>query len=117
MTHIEALDLDRVPTHLVIIGGGYVGLEMAQAARRFGSRVNVIERGPQLAGREDPDVGAALLELFEDEGIEVLLKTAVNRVEADAGTAAVHGVARCHFHAPDSGGRTDVLLADVRSKS
>lgn len=49
MTHIEALDLQRVPEHLIVLGGGYVGLELAQALRRFGARVTVIERGPQLA--------------------------------------------------------------------
>ena len=49
MTHVQALDLERVPAHLVVIGGGYVGLELAQAMRRFGSRVTVIERGSQLA--------------------------------------------------------------------
>src|SRR5258708_712669 len=81
MTHIEALDLDRLPRHLIVIGGGYIGLELAQAVRRFGSQVTVIEEGPQLAGREDPDVGAALLDLFHDEGIEVLLGTHVCRVE------------------------------------
>jgi len=71
MTHVEALELDRVPEHLIVMGGGYVGLELSQAMRRFGSQVNVIEAGPQLASREDPDVGAALLELFRDEGIGV----------------------------------------------
>ena len=71
MTHIEALELDRLPGHLLVLGGGYVGLELAQAIRRFGSRVTVIQAGSQLAGREDTDVGAALLELFRDEGIEV----------------------------------------------
>ena len=45
-----------MPLHLIVLGGGYVGLELAQAYRRFGSRVTVIEPGPQLAGREDPDV-------------------------------------------------------------
>jgi pyruvate/2-oxoglutarate dehydrogenase complex dihydrolipoamide dehydrogenase (E3) component len=70
MTHIEALDLDRLPRHLIVIGGGYIGLELAQAVRRFGSNVTVIERGAQLAEREDPDVGTALLDLFHDEGIE-----------------------------------------------
>ena len=85
MTHVEALELERVPEHLVVLGGGYVGLELAQAMRRFGSAVTVIERGPQLAGREDPDVGAAILELFRDEGIEVLLKTEVRHVDGRSG--------------------------------
>ena len=85
MTHVEALELERVPKHLVVLGGGYVGLELAQAMRRFGSAVTVIERGPQLAGREDPDVAAALLELFRDEGIEVLLNTEVRHVDGRSG--------------------------------
>jgi pyruvate/2-oxoglutarate dehydrogenase complex dihydrolipoamide dehydrogenase (E3) component len=85
MTHIEVLDLDRLPGHLIVIGGGYIGLELAQAMRRFGSDVTVIEQGGQLAEREDPDVGAALLDLFHDEGIEVLLGTHVTRVEAQSG--------------------------------
>jgi pyruvate/2-oxoglutarate dehydrogenase complex dihydrolipoamide dehydrogenase (E3) component len=85
MTHIELLDLDRLPGHLIVIGGGYIGLELAQAMRRFGSRVTVIEAGAQLASREDPDVGAALLELFHDEGIDVLLDTQIARVEGLSG--------------------------------
>jgi pyruvate/2-oxoglutarate dehydrogenase complex dihydrolipoamide dehydrogenase (E3) component len=85
MTHIEVLDLDRLPRHLIVIGGGYIGLELAQAVRRFGSNVTVIERGAQLADREDSDVGAALLDLFHDEGIEVLLGTQVSRVEGHSG--------------------------------
>jgi pyruvate/2-oxoglutarate dehydrogenase complex dihydrolipoamide dehydrogenase (E3) component len=84
MTHIEALDLDRLPAHLIVIGGGYIGLELAQAIRRFRSAVTVIERGVQLAEREDPDVGAALFDLFHDEGIEVLLGTEVTRVEGQS---------------------------------
>jgi pyruvate/2-oxoglutarate dehydrogenase complex dihydrolipoamide dehydrogenase (E3) component len=85
MTHIEVLDLDRLPRHLIVIGGGYIGLELAQAVRRFGSEVTVIERGAQLAEREDPDVGAAILDLFRDEGIEVLLSTAISGVEGHSG--------------------------------
>jgi pyruvate/2-oxoglutarate dehydrogenase complex dihydrolipoamide dehydrogenase (E3) component len=85
LTHVEALDLERVPEHLIVLGGGYVGLELAQAMRRFGSEVTVIERGPQLAGREDPDVGAALMELFRDEGINVLLQTEVQRIQGRSG--------------------------------
>src|SRR5271167_2951344 len=85
MTHIEALDLDLLPRHLIVIGGGYIGLELAQALRRFGSDVTVIEQGAQLTDREDPDVGAALLDLFRDEGIEVLLGTHVSRIEGLSG--------------------------------
>src|SRR5262249_29565682 len=69
LTHIEALELDRLPAHLIVLGGGYVCLELAQACRRFGGRVTVVERGPQPAGREDPDVSEALGQLFADEGI------------------------------------------------
>src|SRR5699024_7091356 len=79
MTHVEALDLQRLPEHLIVVGGGYVGLELAQAARRLGSLVTLIEIGAQLASREDPDVGAALLELFADEGIDVRLNTTIQR--------------------------------------
>ena len=85
MTHIEALDLDRLPAHLIVIGGGYIGLELAQAIRRFGSQVTVIEAGPQLASREDPDVGEALLELFHDEGVEVILGTSISEIEGRSG--------------------------------
>jgi pyruvate/2-oxoglutarate dehydrogenase complex dihydrolipoamide dehydrogenase (E3) component len=56
LTHIEVLELDYLPSHLVVIGGGYTGLEFAQAYRRFGSNVTIIEHGPQLIGREDFDV-------------------------------------------------------------
>ena len=58
LTNIEALELDYLPSHLIVLGGGYVGLELAQAYRRFGSRVTIIEPGPQIMGREDPDVAA-----------------------------------------------------------
>ncbi len=113
MTHIEALELDHVPGHLVVLGGGYIGLELAQAMRRFGSRVTVIERGPQLAGREDSDVGAALLELFAAEGIEALLGTRVLAVEGRSGEGM-------RIVLEDAAGRrtmeaTDLLLATGRT--
>lgn len=85
MTHVQALDLERVPDHLIVLGGGYVGLELAQAIRRFGSEVTIVERGPQLAGREDADVGDALAELFRDEGIEVLLEADARQVDGRSG--------------------------------
>jgi pyruvate/2-oxoglutarate dehydrogenase complex dihydrolipoamide dehydrogenase (E3) component len=87
MTHVELLDLERLPEHLIVMGGGYIGLEFAQAMRRFGARVTVIEQGAQLAGREDPDVGAAVLQLFRDEGITVHLQTRVWSVEGRSGSA------------------------------
>ncbi|MDT7663385.1 MAG: hypothetical protein QOD04_2941 [Pseudonocardiales bacterium] len=85
MSHVELLDLDRLPEHLIVLGGGYVGLELAQAMRRFGARVTVIEAGPQLAGREDADVAAAILELVRDEGITVHLRTRVHSVDGRSG--------------------------------
>ena len=60
LTHIEALELDQIPGHLLVLGGGYVGLELAQAMRRFGSRVTIIERNPRLVHREDQDIADAL---------------------------------------------------------
>jgi pyruvate/2-oxoglutarate dehydrogenase complex dihydrolipoamide dehydrogenase (E3) component len=84
MTHIEALDLERVPEHLIVLGGGYVGLELSQAMRRFGSRVTLIARG-RLATREDPDISEAILQLLRDEGIEVLLNTEVRTVSGMSG--------------------------------
>ena len=85
LTHIEALELDRIPDHLIVLGGGYIGLELSQAMRRFGSRVTVIQRGGQIASREDADVGEALLQLFQEEGVEVLLNTHVVDVAGTSG--------------------------------
>ena len=89
MTHVEALNLERLPGHLVIIGGGYVGLEFAHAMRRFGSRVTIIQHGPQLLKREDPDVSDAILDLMKDEGVEVLLRARVQSVTGRSGTGVV----------------------------
>jgi pyruvate/2-oxoglutarate dehydrogenase complex dihydrolipoamide dehydrogenase (E3) component len=85
MTHIEALNLQRLPKHLVILGGGYVGLEFAQAMRRFGSRVTLIQHGKQLLSREDDDVADALLQLMKDEGVEVLLQAEALKVTGRSG--------------------------------
>jgi pyruvate/2-oxoglutarate dehydrogenase complex dihydrolipoamide dehydrogenase (E3) component len=85
LTHIEALELDYLPKHLIVIGGGYVGLEMAQAYRRFGSNVTIIEPGPQLMGREDIDVSHEMRRILSDEGIRVLLGTEVLRVRGQSG--------------------------------
>src|SRR5215467_641237 len=85
LTNIEALELDYLPPHLIVLGGGYVGLELAQAYRRFGSRVTVLEQGPQLMHREDPDVAEEVQRIFTDEGIQVLVKTKVLRVHGQSG--------------------------------
>jgi pyruvate/2-oxoglutarate dehydrogenase complex dihydrolipoamide dehydrogenase (E3) component len=85
LTHVEALELGRLPEHLVVLGGGFVGLELAQAMRRFGSRVTIVQRERQLAPREDPDVAEAILDLFRAEGIEVLLNTEILEVEGLSG--------------------------------
>jgi pyruvate/2-oxoglutarate dehydrogenase complex dihydrolipoamide dehydrogenase (E3) component len=85
LTHIEALELDHIPEHILILGGGYIGLELAQAMRRFGSRVTVIERNDRLAHREDEDVSAGLNELFLEEGIGVVTGARVNRVDGISG--------------------------------
>ena len=115
LTHIEALDLDRLPDHLVVMGGGYVGLELAQAFHRFGAKVTVIEKGEQLASREDPDVGGALLDLFQSEGITVLSKTAVRSVEGRSGRQI-----DVHVDSPDRARviqASDLLVATGRTSN
>src|SRR5580704_5803556 len=85
LTHVEALELDEIPEHLLVIGGGYVGLELSQAMRRFGSKVSVIERNDRLVHREDEDVTDALGSLFEDEGIDVVLNARVKGISGKSG--------------------------------
>ena len=85
LTHIEALELDRVPDHLLVMGGGYIGVELSQAMRRFGSKVTVIDRNERLMSREDKDVCEALGNLLADESIEIVLNTRVKRVSGKSG--------------------------------
>jgi pyruvate/2-oxoglutarate dehydrogenase complex dihydrolipoamide dehydrogenase (E3) component len=85
MTHIEALELDHIPGHLLVIGGGYIGLELAQAFRRLGSGVTIIERNSRLAHREDEDISVALEQLCHDEGIGVVTNAVVVRVDGRSG--------------------------------
>src|SRR5580692_8862872 len=85
LTHVEALDLQRRPDHLIVLGGGYVGLELSQALRRLGSRVTVISRDARLAAKEDEDISLAILQLFRDEGIDVMLNTDVLSVSGLSG--------------------------------
>lgn len=75
LTHIEALELDYAPEHLIVLGGGYVGIEMAQTYRRFGSRVTIIEPAHQLMSREDADVAEEMQRILSAERIEIFLGT------------------------------------------
>lgn len=85
LTHIEALELGEIPERLLVLGGGYVGLELSQAMRRFGSKVSIIERHDRLVHHEDDDVTDALRSLFEDEGIELVINTRIKRVSGKSG--------------------------------
>ena len=75
------MDIDFLPSHLVILGGSYVGIEFAQAYRRFGSKVTVIEFGPRLISRADDDVSQAVADFLKEEGIDVRVKSEIVGVE------------------------------------
>jgi pyruvate/2-oxoglutarate dehydrogenase complex dihydrolipoamide dehydrogenase (E3) component len=91
LTHVELLDLDTVPQHLLVLGGSYVGLELAQAMRRLGSRVTVCERVERLLPREDPDIAGAIGDLLHDEAIDVITSADVGRVSGHSGdSVALH---------------------------
>jgi pyruvate/2-oxoglutarate dehydrogenase complex dihydrolipoamide dehydrogenase (E3) component len=93
LTHVELLDLDVLPEHLLILGGGYIGLELAQAMRRLGSRVTVCERNERLLPREDGDIADAIRQLLEDEGIAVITSAHVDRVSGRSGNkVALHAM-------------------------
>jgi pyruvate/2-oxoglutarate dehydrogenase complex dihydrolipoamide dehydrogenase (E3) component len=113
LTHIELLELDRLPEHLVVIGAGYVGLEFAQAYRRFGSKVTLLQDSPQILRNEDADVAKEVSEIFASEDIEVLCPTEIVSVHGRSG----HGVS-LHLRTP-SGEKTlhasDILVAAGRT--
>lgn len=113
LTHIEALELDRIPEHLLVIGGGYIGLEMSQAMRRFGSRVTIVERNHRLVHREDQDISDGLHELLTSEGIEILTNARVNRVEGKSGRAVKLQINRDGSESTLEG--TDLLVAAGRT--
>ena len=95
LTHVELLELDIIPERLLILGGGFVGLEFAQAMRRLGSQVTIMERNDRLLHREDPDVSEAVTQLFQDEGIVTVANTSLTRVEGKSGRRVVlHGSRR-----------------------
>jgi pyruvate/2-oxoglutarate dehydrogenase complex dihydrolipoamide dehydrogenase (E3) component len=113
MTHVEALDLQRLPEHVIVLGAGYVGLELAQALRRFGARVTLIERSRQIAAAEDPDIAQEIMEAFASEGIEVLLDTRVRDVTGLSGQK-VRVVVECR-HAQQMIEGSDLLVATGRA--
>jgi pyruvate/2-oxoglutarate dehydrogenase complex dihydrolipoamide dehydrogenase (E3) component len=85
------MELDRVPDHLIVLGGGYIGLEFAQMFRRFGSEVTVIQRDSQLLPLEDGDIAEAVLEILREDGLNVLLDAEACRAGRDGdGNAVVH---------------------------
>jgi pyruvate/2-oxoglutarate dehydrogenase complex dihydrolipoamide dehydrogenase (E3) component len=85
LSHIEALELDHLPAHLIVLGGGYVGLELAQAYRRFGSRVTIIEQGPRIISREDPDVADQVKRILIAEHIQILESAQITGVQGRSG--------------------------------
>jgi pyruvate/2-oxoglutarate dehydrogenase complex dihydrolipoamide dehydrogenase (E3) component len=85
LTHIEALELDVIPEHLLVVGGGYVGVELAQAMRRFGSEVTIVDRNGRLMSKEDPDVCEALGSLLADEGVDILLNARIKQISGKSG--------------------------------
>ena len=85
MTHVQALELDVVPEHLVVVGGGYVGLEFNQAMRRFGSRVTLIVRNDRLLPLDDEDVSEGITALLVDEGVQIFFNTDVKSVSGESG--------------------------------
>jgi pyruvate/2-oxoglutarate dehydrogenase complex dihydrolipoamide dehydrogenase (E3) component len=89
LTHIEILELTTLPEHLLILGGGFIGLEFAQAMRRFGANVTIIERNPSLVHREDSDVIETIQQLFQDEGIDIVTNANITRVEGTSGKSVV----------------------------
>jgi pyruvate/2-oxoglutarate dehydrogenase complex dihydrolipoamide dehydrogenase (E3) component len=89
LTNSSIMNVDFLPPHLIMLGGSYVGLEFAQAYRRFGSKVTVIELAPRLIAREDEDVSEAVAEFLREEGIDVRLGSKVVQVEGEQGSIAV----------------------------
>lgn len=89
LTNTSILELDKLPEHLLIVGGSYIGLEFAQMYRRFGAEVTVLARGPRLAAREDEDVSATIRDILEGEGIRVITDASCMKAERRGDRVAV----------------------------
>ncbi len=83
------LDLERVPEHLIIIGGGYIGIEFAQVFGRFGAKISILQRGEQLLHREDADVAQSITAFLEEEGIAVHCNASIKKISENKGIKAV----------------------------
>ncbi len=81
LDNVSTMELDKVPTHLLVLGGGYIGLEFGQLFRRFGARVTIVQSAPQLLTHEDADVAEEILKILREDEIEVLLNSRATRVE------------------------------------
>jgi len=112
LTNSTIVELDRVPEHLFILGGSYIGLEFAQMYRRFGSAVTVVERAPVIATREDPDVSQAIREILEAEGVRFYTDTAVTGLSCRADGGVTVRLRSAGIDADVSG--SDLLLATGR---
>ncbi len=114
LTSESALELDRLPEHLLILGGGYIAVELGQAFRRFGSRVTIVQRGPHLLRNEDTDVSEAVEAILREDGVEVATSTEAVGVDGRSGDGV-----RLRVRTPDGGGRTieasDLLVATGRA--
>src|ERR1700760_561159 len=108
LTNSSIIELERVPEHLVVIGGSYIGLEFAQMYRRFGAEVTVVEMGPRLVGREDPDVSDAIRDILEREGVHI--RTSAECIRFARGNPGVRVSVDCMQGEPEILG-SDVLLA------
>ena len=108
LTNSSMLELERVPEHLVVIGGSYIGLEFAQMYRRFGAEVTVVEMGPRLVGREDPDVSDAVRDILEKEGLHI--RTSAECIRFSKGSPGVRVGVDC-MHGDPEILCSDVLLA------
>lgn len=81
LDNVSIMELDKVPDHLLVLGGGYIGLEFGQLFRRFGSRITIVQSAPKLLTREDADVSEEILKILREDGVEILLNATTSRVE------------------------------------
>src|SRR5690349_5717745 len=101
LTSTTIMELDALPEHLLVLGGGYIGLEFGQMFRRFGSRVTIIHHGPQLLSREDADVAEAVAGILREDGVEVLLRADTLRAERTGSDGEAPGGIRLTVRTPE----------------